>query len=285
MKNILVPVDYSATAKNAVYYSLGLAKQTGAGKIILYNAFQPPVPIENIGVTTDGNFNSLGMYDIESITESNKLHLERLSKEIKDTYGEDILVEHVSEFNILKDGVEAICKTHNIDIIIMGIAEADGLTEALIGSNSLDIAKHVSTPVVIVPHNAAYKPIQQILFTCDYKNVTETVPVELLKSIITSTAGHLHVLHIDADAETTAHVQQAAVLKNRLQGVAADYHTIQHADFKETVNQFALAHYIDLIVAIPKKHSFFSGLFHQSHTKALAFHSHIPLLLMHEEEI
>ena len=164
----------------------------------------------------------------------------------------------------------------------MGISEADGFTETLAGSNSLDVAKHVTTPVLIVPHGATYKPIQQVLFTCDYNHVTETVPLALLRNIITATGAHLHILHVDSDVETEEHLQQAAALKKLLQDVAADYYTIQHTDFKEAVSQFAAEHTIDLLAAIPKKHGFFIGLFHRSLTKELAFHSSIPLLLMHD---
>ena len=282
MKNILVPIDYSDTARNTVDYGLGLAKQLHAGKIILYNAFQPPVPVDNMNIATDTNFNTLGFYDIESLTESNKIHLEKLTAEVREASGGDIEVESVSEFNTLRDGVEELCRMQNISLIVMGISEADGLTETLIGSNSLDIARHTTTPVMIVPHHAIYKPVQQILFTCDYKNVSTTVPAATLKNWLAATGAHLHVLHVDADKEIEAHLQQAAVLKNLLHDVDADYHTIQHADFKEAVNTFTSQHHIDLIIAVPKKHSFFQGLFHHSHTKTLAFHSHIPLLLVHE---
>jgi len=283
MKTILVPVDYSETAKNAAFYALSFAKQLGADKIILYNAFQPPVPADPVGITTDGNFNTIGLYDVEGLTESNRMHLDNLKKVISDTYNGDISVEAFSEYNTLREGIEEICRSQDIALIVMGISESDRLTETLVGSNSVDVAKHTTIPVIIIPYNATYKPIQEILFTCDYKNVSKTVPVALMKNILTVTGAHLHVLHVDADAETKEHLQQASILKNLLQDVPADYHTLQHTDFREAVNQFTAQYNIDLIVAIPKKHSFFDGLFHHSHTKTLAFHSHIPLLLMHED--
>src|SRR4051812_37144267 len=167
MKTILVPVDYSETAKNAAFYALNLAKQLEADKIILYNAFQPPVPADPVGITTDGNFNTIGLYDVEGLTESNKVQLDNLRREISDTYDIGIVVEAVSEYNTLRDGIIDICKSQDVAMIVMGISEADGLTETLISSNSLDVAKHTTTPVIIVPHEATYKPIQQVLFTCD----------------------------------------------------------------------------------------------------------------------
>src|SRR3954451_9221165 len=236
MKTILVPVDYSETAKNAAYYALGVAKQLEANKIILYNAFQPPVPADPVGITTDGNFNSIGLYDIESLSESNRVHLDKLKREINETSNGDITIEAFSEYNMLREGIEEICRSQDISMIVMGITEADAITETLVGSNSLGVAKHIVTPVIIVPHDATYKPIQHILFTCDYKNVTKTVPVALIKNILTATGAHLHVLHVDADAETKEHLQQETILKDLLNDAPADFHTVQHTDFKEAVN-------------------------------------------------
>src|SRR4051794_39044013 len=164
MKTILIPVDYSETAKNAAYYALSFAKQLGSDRIILYNAFQPPMPADSIGITTDGNFNTLGLYDVEGLSESNKVHLDRLKKEISATYNGNITVETFSEYNTLREGIAAICRSQDVAMIVMGISEADKLTETLVGSNSLDVARHTTTPVIIVPHDATYKPIQQILF-------------------------------------------------------------------------------------------------------------------------
>src|SRR5690242_6634597 len=125
MKTILVPVDYSATAKNAAYYALSLAKQLGANKIILYNAFQPPVPADPIGIATDGNFNTIGLYDVEGLSESNKVHLDNLKKELNDPYNTGVTVEAFSEYNTLRDGIIELCQSQDVALIVMGISEAD----------------------------------------------------------------------------------------------------------------------------------------------------------------
>ena len=42
MRTILVPTDFSATAQNSAFYALGLAKELGASKLVLYNAYSMP---------------------------------------------------------------------------------------------------------------------------------------------------------------------------------------------------------------------------------------------------
>jgi nucleotide-binding universal stress UspA family protein len=53
-------------------------------------------------------------------------------------------------------------------------------------------------------------------------------------------------------------------------------------DFVESINIFAQDVGADLIITVPRRHSFLGGLFRTSHTQKLAYHSHIPVLTVHE---
>jgi nucleotide-binding universal stress UspA family protein len=50
----------------------------------------------------------------------------------------------------------------------------------------------------------------------------------------------------------------------------------------ESVNLYAEDIQADLILTVPRKHGFLTGLFKTSHTKKLAYHSHIPILAVQE---
>jgi nucleotide-binding universal stress UspA family protein len=50
----------------------------------------------------------------------------------------------------------------------------------------------------------------------------------------------------------------------------------------DAVNQFVEDKEIDLIITVPKKHSFLSNIFRSSYTKKLAYHSHVPIIAVHE---
>ena len=67
-----------------------------------------------------------------------------------------------------------------------------------------------------------------------------------------------------------------------LQGFEPEYAFIRLFDFADAINQFALDRNADLIITVPRKHSFLSSLFTTSHTKKLAYHSHLPVLAIHE---
>jgi nucleotide-binding universal stress UspA family protein len=51
---------------------------------------------------------------------------------------------------------------------------------------------------------------------------------------------------------------------------------------EEAIEDFIEKNEIDWLVMIPRKHSFFEGLFHKSHSKAIARRVRIPLVALHE---
>ena len=69
------------------------------------------------------------------------------------------------------------------------------------------------------------------------------------------------------------------VLDGLLKGYQPQYHFTENESFTAGINLFADNNQIDLVITMPKKHGFFDTLFKKSHTKRLAFHSHLPLVM------
>ena len=277
MHTILIPTDFSATAKNAALYALALANQLGAKKIVLYNAYQTPV----IG---DAMAPSIAIIDMESIQDFSQtgLRLQQTELQLLNTNNIEIDILHV--FDFLVDGIEQVCKDVAADLIVMGITGASGFEEALIGSNTIAVAKHTTVPLIIVPHDAVYKPIKNVLLACDFKKIIETTPINIIRSIINSSGANLFVLHVNhqGDKYSSETEHEIKMLNSLLQGLNPKYDFVENNDFTEAINSYATNKDVDLIITIPKKHGLFEGLFKKSHVKMLAFHSHLPLLTIHE---
>ena len=62
------------------------------------------------------------------------------------------------------------------------------------------------------------------------------------------------------------------------------FHHTENEDTVEGIMEFALANQASMIILIPKNQGFLEGLFHRSVTKKLAYHSSIPLLVLHENK-
>jgi nucleotide-binding universal stress UspA family protein len=276
MDTILVPVDFSPTAKNAAEYAIHFAKQVGAKQVLLYNACQAPV-------MADPMLPAMQLLDIDTVKKGSEGSLEHLKQQLLPLCEDKLILDIKSEFALLINGVEELCSKGHISMVIMGITGGSAIEETLIGSNTIALSKHIDVPVIIVPKDAGYKPVKSVLFACDFKDTSETTPVDAITTLLDATSANLHILHVEGSDKdySSDTVFESIALETLLPDYHKEYHFVNGTDLALAISTFAENHAIDLIIAVPKKHGFFEGLFHKSLTKKLAFHSHIPLIVMH----
>ncbi|HEX6915788.1 MAG TPA: universal stress protein [Chitinophagaceae bacterium] len=274
MNSILVPTDFSDIAMNAGRYAVSLACDTGIQKIILYNAYQAPI-------AADPSMPAVQLFDIDVLKKTSEEGLQKFRAELQSSCSRPMLFETKSEFQLLTSGVQELCKHEEIDAIVMGITGGSKVEEVLIGSNTISVAKHVPVPVFIIPRHATYKSIRQVVLACDFRKVVETMPVLPIKNLLDLTRAKLHILNVSEKPTKADEQFESLMLDTLFQGYDPGYHFIHETHFTEAINNFVDANNIDMIITIPKKHGLFEGLFRKSHTRSLAFHSHVPLMVIH----
>ena len=115
------------------------------------------------------------------------------------------------------------------------------------------------------------------------KNLRTTTPVAEIKKLLDATKAQLDILHVEANADDEVNLDaEKNIIDALFSSYNPQYHFLKGKTFTDAINQFALDNNSDLIIVIPKKHGLFEGIFKRSHTKALAFHSHIPIMTIHE---
>lgn len=275
MKRIIVPTDFSDTAKNAASYAVQLAGSISDASIILYNL------TDKIAAGSDGS----------PLTEDKNDRLVVLNAALSNLKNElsslaAVPIETViEEGSSLTDNLQRYVRHHGIDLIVMGITGATRLEQIFMGSNALNVANLAVCPVIIVPPNAAFKPVSRVLFACDFKDVASTIPFAPVQSVLDIFKPTVLVVNVDADhyvEVTEEHKSQRAILEERLKDYQPEFYFIRMYDFQDSISSFAADRNVDLILTIPRRHTFLSGLFKSSHTKKLAYHSHVPILAVHE---
>ncbi|MBC7828575.1 MAG: universal stress protein [Chitinophagaceae bacterium] len=275
MKRIIVPTDFSDTAKNAARYAVQLAASIPNASIILYNV------TDKIAVGSDGSPLTEDKNDRFIILQAALSNLRTDLSELS-TAPVELVVEEGSS---LTDNLERYVRHHGIDLIVMGITGATRLEQIFMGSNALNVVNLGVCPVIIVPPDATYKPVNRVLFACDFKDVAGSIPLAPIKSVLNSFKPTLLVVNVDTDhyVELTEEFKaQRALLENMLQEFSPEFYFIRMYDFQDSISSFAADRGVDLILTVPKKHYFLTGLFKTSHTKKLAYHSHVPILAVHE---
>ena len=277
MKNILIPTDFSLVSKNAAVYAIELAKSIQYQKITFYNVYQAPV-------ITEPAIPAMQVIDFDALKKISEVGLKKMKESLQHLAEGKLEFDYISEFGVLDSSISEVCERTGADIIVMGILGGNNVEELLIGSSSTSVAHHTKFPVIIVPQQAVFSPLNKIVLAFDFKKVGKNTPAEAIRKLLEITGAHLSILHVD---EHNKQLENADLQKELLTGIFKEYQPefffTQNEDFAEGINDFVTEHQINLVITIPKKHGLFDRLFKRSHTKHLAFHTHIPIMCIHED--
>lgn len=275
MKKILVPTDFSDTSKNAALFAAQMVADLQDAKIILIHVS------DKITGGSDGS----------PLTEDDDDRRIILTQALGQLSDELLAVAKVPVEFVMEKGTSLVetltryVRYQAIDLVIMGITGATRLEQIFMGSNTLEMAKESACPVLIVPPDAKYRKIKNVVLASDFKEVDTTIPLAPLKATLDLFKPALHVVNVDSEHYvelTDEYKAERKKLETMLKDYAPEFYFIRQYDFFDAISQFAEDKNIDLIVIVPRERSFLSGLFKTSHTKKLAYHSHIPIVAIHE---
>ena len=261
MNTVIVPVNFSETSLNAARYAAQLLGGHKGVTMILHHVYEKN---GNAGEAT-ANLENLKNELLKTVS----LKITLLAEE-----GDDFL-----------DELEKLARHQQADFIIMGITDRSLIGQTFMTNNALEIIKKKICPVLIVPPDAGFHEIKNVLLTSDFKNVQNATPSVPIKKILKTFKPNLYVINVDSEhyvALTEAYQKEKAVLQEMFTGFNPEFYFLGLYDVDEAIHQFAGDKNIDLIITIPKDHSLLSKLFVKSHTKKMAYQSTVPVLAVHE---
>ena len=261
MNTVIVPVDFSETSLNAARYAVQLLTGHYGVNMVLYHLY------EKAGHSHEATEN-----------------LEKLKKELMDQ-GIVKITTLAEQGDDLIEELEKLARHQQADLIIMGIRGRSSLGQAFIGSNTLRMVDQKVCPILIIPQNAKYKDVKNVLLTSDFKNVINATPSVPIKKILKTFQPNLHVINVDSNhyvALTKEYQDEKEKLIEMFEEFNPEFYFLGWYDVDDAINQFAHDKKIDLIITIPRHHSLIEKMFHSSHTKKLAYQSTVPVLAAHE---
>lgn len=267
MKTFLVPVDFSATSINAAEYAVALTKEIPDVKIILYNVYSHIT----FATLTDKEEGSRKM-----VTDA---ELENLKNRLITSENQTISID--SEEGSFIENIEKYILGNHIDMVVMGITGSSRIKQVFMGTNTLNVIRHINTPVMIIPPEAKFTGLKNVVFTSDFKDVARTTPFPSFKKILDLFKPKLDILNVDSEHYielTDEFKKEKEAMEDKLGAYNPEFSFLRAFDFLEGINDFVETKNIDAIITIPRKHSLLSQLFKTSHTKKLAYHSHVPII-------
>jgi nucleotide-binding universal stress UspA family protein len=271
MQTILVPVDFSPVSRNAAVYAAELARLFNS-RLVLFHAYMLPTPVSEVPYV---------MVTADEMQQENEAFLKKEADQLRTTY--NIQIDSLVRIGIASDEIKELSKEQTADLIVMGMKGAGGL-DKIIGSTTTNVIRKAKTPVLIIPHDAGYKPIQQITYASDFSYKTSISLFTPLLKIAKTLGAKIQVLHVQKD---TAKIEELAGRKSTeraFSGYDHEFVNVTNNSVTQGINEYLQQHTSELLVMVAHTHTFFERIFSKSRTAAMAYETKIPLLVLQDKE-
>lgn len=277
MKKILLPTDFSDNARNAINYALNLYKGKNC-KFYLLNTYTPIIYNYDYRMSANGYLGDI----VDIIKESSLEKLNGIEKELKEKFNNSKhQFEIISSFSLLTDEIKDVVDKYSIDLIIMGTKGATGAKEILFGTNTIHVIKKSKRPVLAIPDGYIFEEPKDILFPTDYNINYSVKQMQTLKTITEIFDSKIHVINVShgIDLSETQNINKATLEKLFTSVKYASYR-VDDQPIPQAINEFQKSTYVQLLMMINNKHSFFENLFFKPIINQIGFHLNIPFLVI-----
>lgn len=271
MSYLLAATDFSTVSNNAAQYAAGLAAQHNM-PLVLFHSFNFPAMVNDVTIPAT-------LID-ETRTDAEK-NLELIAAKMRLEYP-TIRLKTVVSYGTFLDTVWQYTESAGTPwMMVMGNSNPQE-NSSWFFSMLKTVRKDVNFAVLAVPLATVYSPVQRICYADDLEQKENTHMLNTLKDITLRSKAELHVLNVQEDTSPhDAAYDVGDITKAMLADTNPQFHYRHSANINESIREFCASEQIDWLVVTPGKYNFLEGLFHKSHTKALAEMLLIPLLILH----
>lgn len=278
MKKILVPTDFSSASLDAFQYALEWAREFDASIHVVHvysGSFDPneALVVSPMEGRRDHVLRELDFF-IHSAKNSpgdNRASLVPLTREAHLGFASDVISDLSEEY----------------DWVIMGSTGKSGVIEKIFGSVSSYVSRHAKCPVLMVPKDAVYHKVDNILYAADLKSIKD-VSIDRVIDMAGELGSSVHFVHVASESEDPTPLKEElfreVLLKKQL---AQEFYisTIVDDDVLEGLANYQKQNPIDLYVVVSQRRSFWDSLLHKSITKRLALApKNVPCMVLHHND-
>lgn len=278
MQAILLPTDFSENSWNAIDYALKFYQDVSCNFYLLHVNIYQPISQEYLS--------SKQVHDVQQIsTQSIRKRLLNKINTIETEFAND--KHHF--FAIADDGffIESVRKhveEKRIDLIVMGTKGATGIKKLIIGSNTGAVITKVKCTTLIVPENATYLPLKEIVFPTDFSLFYGVKTLEPLFELLEQFHSTLRILHMGHDEKhlNPEQLKNKEFLDDYLNHRNHSFHFLTNKRIEESVQCFVESRNINLIAMVAKNLNYFQQILFHTKVQHMSYHTDLPFLVMHE---
>ena len=265
MTAIIVPVNFSQASTNAAQYALKLALDNNAELHLLHVIMIQP------SITHAPLPDNL----MEQMKDDARFSMAELAEDLRSAPGSEVPIHTHIEWGSVDHQVKELASRKHADIVVMGLSQ-ESAQKVVYQSNAFSALKTLNVPLLIIPDNAAYKAWEHIALAYDFAHPVKELPLESITKLKYLKGAIIHVVYAKRKNEAEPGHAVMQDVRERLAGCEVRFHLVESESVDEGISEYAGHHEADLLVLLPKHHSFFE--FHKSDSKRILRHLSVPML-------
>ncbi|MBZ4191624.1 universal stress protein [Niabella beijingensis] len=271
MKTILVLVDFSKAAFNAVNYAVEVAMTCKASLFLLY-VCDLPVNFTQVPVSLDIDDERLNA-EAELIKLKVKIH-ER-------TRGDLNIFSEVRNGNFFSE-VKSFCEYVRPYIVIMGSQGTSIMEKLVLGGHAVYEMQHLPCTSLAVPCKMRFSEIKKVALAWDFQNPMDRSFIEKIGQLISDFGAELHVISVIIGEKDLLQLR-IKTLKSQMEfsRLAPVFHCLEGKKTSKSIMEYVENNGFDLLVLFPGEYSLFEELIFPTHTKKLVLHCSVPIMALH----
>jgi len=278
MKQIIISIDFSENAWNALFTALKLYARTNC-KFLLLNAYEPRA------ADLIGNKNKERLAVLyESMDTHANAELDKILRYLSKNHSNDL--HHFEKMAVSDDLLESLMELllkREIDLIVMGTQGASGVQGVFIGSNTVWVLRKVrNCPVLAVPESYNFQALKKVVLPTDFTRHFDPGKLQPLLELLQDWKAELMVLYLASGNQLNE--EQRAVKKLLIEKLQGLHHSFYQEDLTSDLSaafaKYAREEGADMIALVHYKHSFMEQLTREPVISHVAFSSRIPFLVL-----
>lgn len=273
MKQILVATDFSKSAANAFAYALAIARVLNM-EVTAIHAIHPTEGIDN---------NTYNAIFIESYYENKRQALAKWVTDIAEEHQlTEIKISSICDVGFLRAVISRYTKKSPIELLIMGITGATGIS-GIVGSNASMIVTKMRIPTLIVPTESNFPTQPVITLATDYETKLSPKDVLALQEMLKASGSKkMQVLYV-AEKSDDVHIQTGEQsIKYLLPDTQIDFNYIKHNSAPNGIMDFIEQNHTDILCLVKHHHNIIYRLFTSSTVNQVMNRSVKAILVLHE---
>jgi hypothetical protein len=262
IKNILIPADFPIEKNGILAYIKALAQALNSEVTVL---------------KMKTNFS-------EKSTKEDDIDVEKELKNLIHHAADDTKIQSKIPIKskILRGSFSKFIPTKKGDLLIINHSNLSCSLSKAMNFNISEVSTKVNCPVLLVPNETKWLPIEQILFAQNIETVTPAM-VRTMSDFAEQFDAVMHFVHIPENEKQKGKLTEkiwGELYEKAAASSPFKLHKLGSSNMMHNLKKYIQKHRINLTAFVNKKRCFLEGLMHTKITQNIAFAEGLPILIM-----